>query len=63
MKGSAVLHFLEGGGGKHLAKKHKIPKKFSRHNFVSIDTDFTKQNTEPSSTIILSADRTKASQK
>lgn len=55
MKGSAALHFLK-RAGKHLAKKHKIYKKSSTHNFVSIDTDLTKQNTEPSSTIILSAE-------
>lgn len=56
MKGSAVLQFLK-EGGKHLAKKHKIHKKFLTHNFLSIDTDLTNQNTEPSSTIILSAER------
>lgn len=54
MKGSAVLSFLK-GGGKHLAKKHKIHKKFSARNFVSMDTDPSEQNTEPPSTTILSA--------
>lgn len=55
MKESVVIHFLK-GGSKNLAKKHKIHKKFLTHNFVSIDTDLRKQNTEPSSTIILSAE-------